>query len=83
MHCPYYQARIKRSECWFLVAVLKSYEHVAFDRALDAHESIFEFFVAPSMEDYFIELMERMKSLGVISDLQKLPNRLLDAGQKL
>ena len=78
-HCLYYQARVKREYCWFLVGILKSFEHMAFDRTIDKEKSIFEFFVPPLMKDYFEELMDFFSKEGVISDLQALPNRL--AGQ--
>lgn len=52
-YCSYYQAHIKRPYCWFLVAVLRSFEHVAFDRTIDKNNSIFEFFVPHDTEKYF------------------------------
>lgn len=76
--CFYYHAQIKRNEAWFFVSVLKSWEHVAFDRTIDVERSLFEFFVPPSMEPYFLQLMQLMEKQGVVTNLQKLPNRLAD-----
>src|SRR4029077_17030302 len=56
-YCSYYQAHVKRELCWFVTAALRSYEHIAFDRTLDTATSLFEFFVAPSTEKYFLEIM--------------------------
>jgi hypothetical protein len=63
---------------WFLVAILRSYEHLAFDRTLDKEHDIFEFFVPSELESYFVELLSKLKSHGVILQFVKLPNRLYD-----
>jgi hypothetical protein len=49
-YCVYYQADVTRHKCWFLVAVLRSFENIAFDRTLDKQSSVVEFFVAPDRE---------------------------------
>jgi hypothetical protein len=76
LHCSYYQARVQREKCWFLVAVLRSFEHLAFDRTLDVDQSIFEFFVPASTEDTFVELMEYLQQQGIILEVHKMENRL-------
>jgi hypothetical protein len=81
--CCYYQARVTTKDSWFLVAVLRSFEHLAFDRTLDKQTSTFEFFVPSGNERTFTELLEYFKSQGVILDYQKLPNRLEDATASL
>ena len=78
LYCSYYQAHVKRELCWFVTAALRSYEHIAFDRTLDTVSSLFEFFVAPVTESYFLEIMAHFEKEGLISDLKKLPNRLKD-----
>ncbi len=83
LYCSYYQAYVLRSECWFVVAVLKSFEHMSFDRTLDTETSLFEFYVPPTTERYFLELMEYFIDNGFVTDLRKLPNRLSDPSQKL
>ena len=76
--CLYYQAHVKKSEAWFVTALLRSCEHIAFDRTIDVEKSIFEFFVPAATEPYFIEIMDLFLKRGSIDSLQKLPNRLCD-----
>lgn len=77
-YCTYYQALVKRQETWFLTAILRSYEHLAFDRTLDAEKGLFEFFVPPREEQKFEELMAEFARRGIVSQMVKLPNRLAD-----
>jgi hypothetical protein len=77
LYCVYYQAHVVREQCWFVTAALKSYEHIAFDRTIDTASSLFEFFVAPSTEIYFLEIMTYFQDQGLVSGLIKLPNRLV------
>ncbi len=77
-YCSYYQAQIDRQQTWFFVGCLKSYDHLAFDRTLDAQEGIFEFFVPVDMEAYFIEFMRYFEGKGIVGNLKKLPNRLIN-----
>lgn len=76
-YCQYYIAHVKPKDCWFVVGVLKSYEHMAFDRTLDAASSLFEFFVPHSMEALFLDLMQVFIKDGMVADLQKTKNRFL------
>lgn len=76
--CVYYQAHVVPEQCWFFVAVLRSFEHICFDRTYDVHKSIFEFFVPEDVETDFLELMKYFKQEHIIADLTKYPNRLLD-----
>ncbi len=77
-YCLYYQAQVEEKECWFLTGVLRSFEHLAFDRTIDRESSIFEFFVAVESEDAFVEVMQFFIQKGIVRDLKKLPNRLLN-----
>lgn len=77
-YCIYYQAYVQEKNCWFLVATLRSFEHLAFDRTFDKSRSIFEFFVPSNNEPYFLEIMNYFVKNGIVSNLEKLPNRLLD-----
>jgi hypothetical protein len=72
----YYQAHVDRSKVWFFVAILRSYEHVAFDRTLDTDESLFEFFIPEDCEALFLDLMRYFQNSSIVTDLIKLPNRL-------
>lgn len=82
MYCIYYQAYVVPSHGWFVVAILKSFDHMLFDRTIDVENSIFEFFVAPRAENVFLEVMENLALQGYISNLIKKDNRLalLDQG---
>lgn len=73
-HCSYYQATVERSKMWFLVAVLRSFEHLAFDRTLDKHEHLFEFYVPQDLEHYFLEVMDYFQHEKIVVNLQKLEN---------
>jgi hypothetical protein len=75
----YYQARVQKELCWFVTSTVRFCEHVAFDRTIEKDESIFEFFVAPDMEQEFLDVAHKLLKRGVFLDLQKLPNRLIDS----
>jgi hypothetical protein len=74
----YYQAHVVEKECWFLVAIMRSFEHLAFDRTYNKETSTFEFFVPVDLESTFLELMDFFKAQGIVRDLHHLPNRLQD-----
>ncbi len=76
-YCDYYQARVI-GDCWFFVGVLRSFEHLSFDRTLDKKTSRFEIFVPPSSKDIFLELMDYFLAGGIIEAYEQLPNRLKD-----
>jgi hypothetical protein len=78
-YCIYYQAYIDRQKTWLLVATLRSFEHVAFDRTLSKENNQFEFFVVPSQELLFLQIMEIFIKQGLVEDLKKLPNRYRDS----
>lgn len=80
-YCSYYQAIIKKELCWYLTAILRSHEHLAFDRTLDVATSTFEFFVPPLLEKEFERVMHQLEHEGVVTGLTKLPNRLLDPSE--
>ncbi|KKP29297.1 MAG: hypothetical protein UR12_C0010G0014 [candidate division TM6 bacterium GW2011_GWF2_30_66] len=82
-YCLYYQAHVKKELCWFMVAVLRSCEHVAFDRTISKADSVFEFFVPELMQKYFEEIMACFLKDGVITYCKQLDNRLLVDGSEL
>lgn len=82
-YSSYYQAHVDKTFCWYVVAILKSHEHLAFDRALDTATNLFEFYVPESRENEFVQLMNYFESKHLVSDLKKLPNRLMDEDQEL
>jgi len=61
-----------------MVATLRSFEHIAFDRTVDKDNSIFEFFVPVGLESHFLDVMAHYKATGLITTLDKLPNRLAE-----
>ncbi|MBA3751421.1 hypothetical protein H0X06_01285 [Candidatus Dependentiae bacterium] len=70
----YYKASITKKDCWFFVAVLRSFEHLTFDRTCDVPTSTFEFFVPEGNEKIFLELMRFLEKEGVVHTLQKGSN---------
>lgn len=82
-YCSYYQAKVNRSDAWFLVAILKSCDHMVFDRTIDKAQNIFEFFVPRSLESYFLTIMDYFISHNIVYDLKKLPNRLMQSGEQV
>ena len=76
-YCLYYTARVERSLCWFLTAVVRGTEYICFDRAIDKHESLFEFFVPDSYESVFCQVMEYLKKEHVVLEYRIGENRLL------
>lgn len=78
----YYQAILDRQKTWLVAGALRSHEGLCFDRALDKHTNLFEFFVSPLAEQEFIDFMNYFMGLGYIESFQKLPNRL-QAGEPL
>lgn len=60
----YYQACVKKKDCWFFVAILRSFEHLAFDRTIDKRESRLEFFVPVNLRGTFEEVMAWFEKKG-------------------
>lgn len=82
-YCSYYTAYVDKPLCWYVVAILKSYEHLAFDRTLDTPTNLFEFYVPADREPEFLRLMEYFKTQNLVSELTKKENRLMQPGQEL
>jgi len=82
-YCLYYQAHVKKERCWFLVGILRSFEHLAFDRTIDKKNSTFEFYVPQNMKKYFEELMNYFLKEGVITYFEPMENRLIQPGQEV
>jgi hypothetical protein len=81
--CEYYQAHVRRDGAGMLVSVLRSFEHVVFDRTIDKASSLFEFFVPSGQERIFLEIMEFFQNEGIIVGLVKKENRLKDPNEIL
>ncbi|MGE0207407.1 MAG: hypothetical protein AB7R69_06175 [Candidatus Babeliales bacterium] len=76
MYCKYYQAQVLKEKAWFFAGILRSFEHLAFDRTFDTANSIFECFVPQELEPCFLNLMHYFLQEGVVLNVQELPNRL-------
>ena len=81
MYCTYYQANVDRSKTWYVTAILKSFPNLAFDRTIEKTTGLFEFYVAPGMENDFLELMNYFIAEGIVTNLAERPNRLLDPNE--
>ncbi len=73
----YYQAHVQKELCWMVTATIRFMDHVSFDRTIDKENSIFEFYVAPDLEDEFLQVANRLLKRKIFLTLQKLPNRLM------
>lgn len=76
-YCSYFLAQIEKREIVKLISVLKSFDHLCFDRCVDKEQNIFEFFVPASMEKLFTSLMELYQQKGVVKMLRQEKNRLM------
>ncbi|MEX0849325.1 MAG: hypothetical protein WD055_03785 [Candidatus Dependentiae bacterium] len=77
----YYQAKVEPPQAWFFVGVMRSFEHLAFDRTLDKEQSVFEFFVPQDTEVHFLDLMSYFEKEKIVSGLSKKDNRLKDPNE--
>ncbi|AXK60533.1 hypothetical protein [Candidatus Chromulinivorax destructor] len=82
-YCLYYRAKIEKELCWIVTSTLRYSEYLVFDRCYDKEQSIFEFFVAPDLQDVFVSIMATFEKHGIVSQLQFLPNRLLDENEQV
>ena len=78
MFSEYYLAYLKKEECYFFSAALKSLEHVALARTLEKDKSLWEFFVSEENEDTFIKFLKYFQKQKIVIDFEKCENRLLD-----
>lgn len=82
-YCSYYQAHVVPKDCWFVTGILRSFEHLCFDRTIDKEHSVFEFYVPLDFVITFENVMKHFEQQGVVSNLKRLENRLRDANVKL
>ena len=76
-YCSYFQAHVVKKDTLFFVATVRSNDHLMFDRTFDVDRGIFEFFVPIDNEERFVQLMKYYEEQEIVSDLKKLPNRLM------
>ena len=82
-YCLYYQAIVSRPDAWFVVATLKTFDHLVLDRTIDVAKSLFEFFVPHQQNKQFLEVMRSFEARGMVTNLCQLPNRLREMSQKV
>jgi hypothetical protein len=75
--CTYYQAYIERAKVVEIIGILKSFDHICFDRSIDPATSLFEFFVPKDQEPIFLALMNYFTKQRTVHGLKELPNRLM------
>lgn len=77
MYCQYYQAIVNIPYTHFITGILRSQEHLVFERALDGkNSSIIEFFVPDDSEEKFTSIMQDFIELGYVFSFEKKENRL-------
>lgn len=76
LYCHYFQATILREKIWFVVGALKSQENLCFDRALDKHTNLFEFFVPQECVSEFLRIMNFFEKQQFVFNLEQKPNRV-------
>ncbi len=83
LYCSYYQVTIDRPQGWFIGATIHSFEHLAFERTIDAEAGINEYFVPQELEEQFLDCIDGLVRMGVIKEVKKLPNRLSEQGSQV
>ena len=76
MRCLYYQGYVVREKIWFVVGLLRNEDHVCFERTVDKHANLFEFFVPESQEHVFKHLMDYFIAKEYLFGLERKPNPL-------
>lgn len=77
-YCAYYQVTINRKLGWFVASTMRSFEHLAFERSFNAKAGINEYFVPTDQEKAFLNIVQGLADMGVITKIEKVPNRLMD-----
>jgi hypothetical protein len=77
MYCSYFTATLERRMIWFITGALRNEDGLAFDRALDTKNDLFEFFVPVDQENDFLLFMHHFIEHQFVRNFQKKENRLL------
>lgn len=59
-----------------IAALVRSCEHVVFDRTYSVDSNILEFFVPTGQEQEFLAIIELLTQRNLLSNVTKLPNRI-------
>ncbi len=76
MYCNYYQAGVLKEKTWFVVALFRNEDHIAFERTLEGNSDILEFFVPTDQERSFLAIMQTLKAQGYVFWFEQKPNRM-------
>lgn len=77
MLCLYYQARVNRTKIWFIVGCFRDAGNIAFERALEGHHDVLEFFVPHEHETEFSNFMNCLMSHGYVVSYEMMENRFV------
>ncbi len=77
MYGTYFTATLERRMIWFITGALRNEDGLAFDRALDHKNDLFEFFVPQDQEAQFLIFMGYFIEHGFVRNFTKKENRLL------
>lgn len=75
-YCEYYQAKVIKDKIWFLVGAFRNENHVVFDRALEGHDDVLEYFVTQEYEELFLDIINHFQKCGYVLSFEKMPNRI-------
>ena len=81
MYCNYFTATLEKRMTWFVTGALRNEDDLAFDRALDSKNDLFEFFVPPKQEDRFVAFMQYFIDHGFVRNFEKKENRMIKEDQ--
>ena len=76
MYCHYYQAKVLRKKAWFVVGSFRNEENIAFIRALESSQDLFEFFVPDGYKEHFLSFIKYLQEHGYIFEFEEKPNRI-------
>jgi hypothetical protein len=77
VYCKYYQAKVNIPYTWFVTGVLRSEEHLIFERTLaGSSNQVIEFFVPQESEEKFLQIMQYFLEYDYVFDLIEKENRL-------
>ncbi len=77
MYCRYFTAKILKEKTWLFTGLLKNEDGIAFERALDPKNELFEFFVPESQVSRFLEFVKCAEKIGLVTGpLCEQENRL-------
>jgi hypothetical protein len=83
LFCRVFQVLVPVKTTWCFVALLRSYEHLCFDRTKDVSSGLFEIFVPQDLVINFLEVMNYLHVIGVAGVVYEVENRLINTDTTL